>query len=117
MLRELSERHRVLSTVYAVWPFFRKIGEDQLSRWLGTSLIRIFSRATALVFALLLLATSLLVPAASVAQTDTSVAQADARMFAQTGYRVDRDAFYDYFTHRGGVTTFGYPVSRDFLFQ
>ena len=38
-------------------------------------------------------------------------------MFAQTGYRIDRDSFWDYFTHRGGVTTFGYPVSRDFLFQ
>jgi hypothetical protein len=47
---------------------------------------------------------------------DQSVA-ADPRMFSQTGYRVDRDAFWDYFTRRGGVTTFGYPVSRDFLFE
>ena len=38
-------------------------------------------------------------------------------MFAQTGYRIDRDAFCDYFSHRGGVTTFGYPVSRDFQFE
>jgi polysaccharide biosynthesis protein PslG len=42
---------------------------------------------------------------------------ADPRLFAQTGFRVDRDSFWDYFRHRGGVTTFGYPVSRDFLFE
>jgi polysaccharide biosynthesis protein PslG len=117
MLRELSELHRVLSnsTLLAV---FRKLGRDQLSNWLGTSFTRAFStRTSALLVAGLLLAASLVAPAASVAQTDTSVAQSDPRMFAQTGYRIDRDAFYDYFTHRGGVTTFGYPVSRDFLFQ
>src|SRR5690349_18130730 len=43
--------------------------------------------------------------------------QADARMFAQTNYRVDRDSFWNYFQARGGVTTFGYPVSRDFQFM
>src|SRR5690242_12558217 len=37
-------------------------------------------------------------------------------MFSQTGFRIDRDSFWDYFTHRGGVLTFGYPVSRDFQF-
>jgi hypothetical protein len=42
--------------------------------------------------------------------------QADPRMFAQTGFRIDRDSFWQYFQHRGGVTTFGYPVSRDFQF-
>src|SRR6478609_9181489 len=102
MLRELSELHRVLSNS-TLFGRFQEIGEDQLSSWLGTSFTRIFSRATALILAGLLLAASLVVPAASVAQTDTSVAQADARMFAQTGYRIDRDAFYDYFIHRGGV--------------
>jgi len=40
--------------------------------------------------------------------------QHDARYFAQTGYRVDDDAFWDYFQARGGVATFGYPVSRSF---
>jgi polysaccharide biosynthesis protein PslG len=40
----------------------------------------------------------------------------DPRLFSQTGYRVDRDAFWDYFQRRGGAATFGYPVSRDFLF-
>jgi hypothetical protein len=41
---------------------------------------------------------------------------ADARMFPQTGYRVDNDAFWDYFQRRGGVTTFGYPSSHEFRF-
>jgi polysaccharide biosynthesis protein PslG len=59
---------------------------------------------------------SLLAPAAVHAQSlDESVA--DPRAFTQTGYRIDRDTFWDYFSHRGGVTTFGYPVSRDFLFE
>ncbi len=43
-------------------------------------------------------------------------AQADGRLFSETGYRVDRDTFWDYFQQRGGAATFGFPVSRDFLF-
>jgi N-acetylmuramoyl-L-alanine amidase len=35
-------------------------------------------------------------------------------MFPQTGYRVADDAFWSYFTRRGGVRTFGYPVSNPF---
>lgn len=38
----------------------------------------------------------------------------DPRYFAQTGYRISTDAFYDYFTHRGGVRNFGYPTSQTF---
>src|SRR5919197_4957162 len=38
----------------------------------------------------------------------------DARFFSQTGFRVDNDAFWDFFQHRGAVRTFGYPVSRQF---
>jgi hypothetical protein len=38
----------------------------------------------------------------------------DARYFAATGYRVDHDAIWNYFQARGGVATFGYPVSRPF---
>jgi polysaccharide biosynthesis protein PslG len=63
-----------------------------------------------------LLLMSIASPAASFAQVQGG-AQADPRMFSQTGYRIDRDSFWDYFSHRGGVTTFGYPVSRDFLFE
>jgi hypothetical protein len=43
--------------------------------------------------------------------------QSDARLFSQTSYRIDRDSFWDYFQARGGVGTFGYPVSRDFQFM
>lgn len=41
----------------------------------------------------------------------------DARYFAQTGYRIDNDTIWDYFNRRGSVPTFGYPVSRTFLFR
>jgi N-acetylmuramoyl-L-alanine amidase len=39
----------------------------------------------------------------------------DARYFAQTGYRVGEDAFWNYFQVRGGLHSFGYPVSNVFL--
>ncbi|MCA1645334.1 MAG: hypothetical protein LC797_07660 [Chloroflexi bacterium] len=38
----------------------------------------------------------------------------DARLFQQTGYRIGEDAFWDYFRVRGGVRSFGYPVSNVF---
>ena len=41
--------------------------------------------------------------------------QQDPRLFPQTGYRVGDDAFWDYFKRRGGVRTFGYPVSNPFV--
>src|SRR5689334_18422795 len=44
-----------------------------------------------------------------------TLATATERFFPQTGYWVRNDAFWDYFSHRGGVRTFGYPVSRQFL--
>ncbi len=40
--------------------------------------------------------------------------EGDNRLFVETGFRVSDDAFWDYFTHRGGLTTFGYPISREF---
>jgi len=46
-----------------------------------------------------------------------SAQQADARLFPQTGYRVADDAFWTYFRRRGGVRTFGYPVSNAFTLQ
>ena len=66
----------------------------------------------------MLVVVSVLVGALGVAAThaDEQLGQSDPRMFSQTGYRIDRDSFWDYFQHRGGVTTFGYPVSRDFQF-
>jgi polysaccharide biosynthesis protein PslG len=40
----------------------------------------------------------------------------DPRFFGQTGFRIDRDAFWDYFQARGGLGRFGYPVSNTFTF-
>jgi beta propeller repeat protein len=40
----------------------------------------------------------------------------DARYFSPTGFRIDDDAIWSYFTLRGGVQNFGYPVSRTFRF-
>jgi hypothetical protein len=42
-------------------------------------------------------------------------AQADERFFSQTGFRIDDNAFWDFFQHRGQLRTFGYPVSRAFM--
>jgi N-acetylmuramoyl-L-alanine amidase len=39
---------------------------------------------------------------------------ADALYYPQTGYWVEDEAFRDYFRRRGGVRTFGYPVSNPF---
>src|ERR687885_3073809 len=46
----------------------------------------------------------------------SAIAQGDPRTFQQTGYRIDDDAFWDYFRGRGDVTSFGYPASRAFSF-
>ena len=43
-----------------------------------------------------------------------SAQTSDPRFFDQTGFRIDDDTFWAYFGQRGGVHTFGYPVSRDF---
>ena len=58
---------------------------------------------------ILILSLLAIIPAAASAQTT-----ADPRFFSQTGYRIDNDAFWDFFQGRGGVSTFGYPVSRQF---
>ncbi len=39
----------------------------------------------------------------------------DPRLFPQTGFRIDNDKFWEYFNRRGGVRTFGYPISKQFL--
>ena len=55
--------------------------------------------------------------------TPTPAAQApasqpnDPRFFSQTGYRIANDQFWNYFNRRGGLGTFGYPISKEFLFQ
>ena len=57
-------------------------------------------------------------PTAAPAPTPQPVATVpagDPRKFAQTGFRIDNDKFWDYFNRRGGTRTFGYPVSKDFM--
>ena len=75
-----------------------------------------FGRLTARILSMGMAAALLSAPGAAFGQAQDQSA-ADPRAFAQTGYRVDRDTFWDYFTRRGSVTTFGYPVSRDFSFE
>jgi hypothetical protein len=59
----------------------------------------------------------LLVTVAALGLQRPSVAcAAGARFYAQTGFAVDDPQFLDYFDKRGGVRTFGYPVSREFTF-
>jgi hypothetical protein len=41
----------------------------------------------------------------------------DDRYYPQTGFRIDDDTIADYFARRGGTSTFGYPISRAFVFQ
>src|SRR4051794_40611223 len=65
---------------------------------------------TALVFALLVGGAGLLPPAGSVR------AQQDNRYFQDTGFRIDNDKIWDYFSKRGGKRTFGLPTSRTFQF-
>src|SRR5215216_3484335 len=38
----------------------------------------------------------------------------DPAFFPATGYRIGSPAIFDYFQSRGGVRTFGYPVSNEF---
>lgn len=38
----------------------------------------------------------------------------DPRYFPETGFRVGTDRFWDYFSRRGGLRSFGYPISRVF---
>ncbi|MCA1646213.1 MAG: hypothetical protein LC797_12405 [Chloroflexi bacterium] len=40
----------------------------------------------------------------------------DDRYFSQTGYRIDNDQVWGFFNQYGGLSTFGYPVSRQFTF-
>ncbi|MDQ6880967.1 MAG: hypothetical protein M3150_02620, partial [Pseudomonadota bacterium] len=53
-------------------------------------------------------------PTAAQTTSPTPTANSDLRFFAQTGFRIDTDAFWTFFQQRGGVRTFGYPVSRTF---
>src|SRR5687768_15527046 len=47
---------------------------------------------------------------------DQASAQQDNRYFEETGFRIDNDRIWDYFSKRGGERTFGLPTSRTFQF-
>jgi hypothetical protein len=49
------------------------------------------------------------------ATTSSAFAQEDPRTFADTGYTVSDDAIWTFFNQYGGATTFGEPISREFL--
>ena len=71
------------------------------------------ARSLFVLFAAAMLIVSAVVPPAAGAPAQ----QEDPRYFAETGYRVSNDQFWDYFQKRGGLRTFGYPVSRDVTLQ
>ncbi len=56
-------------------------------------------------------------PTPNATATPNPATPQDSRYFAQTGFRVDDDAFWSYFNSRGGLNTFGYPTSREFQLQ
>ncbi len=51
---------------------------------------------------------------ASLATAQPASPTLDPGFFPATGYRIGSSAVLDYFQHRGGVRTFGYPVSSEF---
>lgn len=55
--------------------------------------------------------------ASSLAVASSGVTPHDERYFAATGFRVDNDTFWDFFNKRGGLRTFGFPVSRTFVLK
>ena len=48
------------------------------------------------------------------AKPGSVLAQDAPRFFPETSFRVDDDRFFDFFVKRGGLRTFGFPVSRAF---
>jgi polysaccharide biosynthesis protein PslG len=62
----------------------------------------------------LLVAAACLVGLAAPAAPSAAAQSSDPRFFSQTNFRIDNDAFWNFFQARGGVRTFGYPSSRQF---
>jgi hypothetical protein len=46
--------------------------------------------------------------------TGTALAQADPRVFPDTGFSIADDAIWTFFSEHGGTSTFGEPISREF---
>jgi hypothetical protein len=47
-------------------------------------------------------------------ESDNDPDERHSHFFSQTGFRIDTEAFSNFFQQRGDVRTFGYPVSRTF---
>jgi hypothetical protein len=70
-------------------------------------------RATQLVLRVAVMITAV----AMIRATTPSVgaaAQTDQRFYPESGYRVDNDQIWSYFSQKGGPRSFGYPISRTF---
>ena len=63
---------------------------------------------------LVLLVALLLISAYAPPAAAATPAPAVGRYYAQTGFMIRNAAFLDFFDHRGGIRTFGYPISREF---
>jgi hypothetical protein len=44
-----------------------------------------------------------------------ALAQDAGRAFPETGFQIQDDAIWSFFTQNGGTDTFGYPISREFV--
>lgn len=71
-------------------------------------------RLVAVVLAVVLALASL--PGAGVVEA-APAGQQTARFFPETSFSIDNEAFFAYFQSRGGIATFGYPVSREFVLE
>jgi hypothetical protein len=47
----------------------------------------------------------------------TAQVSAQSIAFPETGFAINDDAIAAYFTSHGGVDTFGYPISREFVLR
>jgi hypothetical protein len=72
-------------------------------------------RSTTRLLALTLLAL-VLVSGSMLPAVDRASAQQDSRYFEETGFRIDNDRIWDYFSKRNGKRNFGLPTSRTFTF-
>src|ERR1700737_5015286 len=50
-----------------------------------------------------------------VATTSTAPAPSDPPRFSDTGYQITDNAIWSFFNQYGGTSTFGEPISREFL--
>jgi hypothetical protein len=67
-------------------------------------------------FLVLMLLTIVVVGGSVLPPVDRVSAQQDSRYFADTGFRIDNDQIWDYFSKRNGKRNFGLPTSRTFEF-